>query len=177
MSLLAFVRETFEAADPMPEDLPERIRFAIALRELEAEVARVAPDSESELATRGDRESWTVTFDSESLTIMIRVDENPDGTARVDGWIAPPRAHPVEIRRSDNSMTVTADKLGRFVFGSVPRGMARLVVHPPAVASADGGHDASAAGEVAGGTAGRVAGGKDAPLAGGKAVITPTLTL
>lgn len=129
--MLTRVRDMFETADPMPRDLPERIRFALELRDLEAEIARFADaDEESALAARGAEESWTVTFDSDSLTIMIRVDANPDGTARVDGWLAPPQPHRVEIRRTDSSMAVNADDLGRFVFDSVPRGSVRLIVHP-----------------------------------------------
>lgn len=155
--LLTRIRDTFEAADPMPCDLPARIRFALALRELEAEVARFADAGEAELAARGAEESWTVTFDSDSLTIMIRVDANPDGTARVDGWLAPPQAHEVEIRRADSSLAVNADNRGRFVFDSVPRGTARLIVHPakPSV-NADG---------------------SGGPAGAGKPVITPALAL
>jgi hypothetical protein len=156
--LLDSIRETFEAADPMPLDLPERIRFALALCELEAEVARATASGEgSTLAARGAEESWTVTFDSESLTIMIRVDANPDGTARVDGWLAPPQPHRVEMRRTDSSVSVTADQLGRFVFHNVSRGMARLIIHPPEPAGTNAGHNGS--------------------FGGGKPVITPALTL
>ncbi len=43
------------------------------------------------LAARGAEQSRTITFDSDSLTIMIRIDSNNDGTARVDGWLAPPQ--------------------------------------------------------------------------------------
>ena len=77
----------------MPPDLPERIRFSLALRDLEFEVARLsAEEDQLMLAARGTEQSRTITFDSDSLTIMIRVDSNQDGTARVDGWLAPPHA-------------------------------------------------------------------------------------
>lgn len=137
--LLTQVKDMFATADPMPCDLPERIQFALAWRHLEAELARfVNTGEESVLGARGAEESWTVTFDSDSLTIMIRVDANPDGTARVDGWLAPPQPHQVEIRRTDSSVSVTADSLGRFVFDSVPRGTVRLIVHPSRNGSSDG---------------------------------------
>jgi len=131
-ALLAAIRDMFETVDPMPSGLPERIRFALALRDLEAEVAHVRDTTdEAVVAARGAEESHTVTFDSDSLTIMIRVDANPDGTARVDGWLAPPRAHQVQMKLSDGSIVVSADERGRFLFPSVPRGVARLIVHPP----------------------------------------------
>ncbi|MGD0557104.1 MAG: hypothetical protein ABSA93_19260 [Streptosporangiaceae bacterium] len=129
--ILEAIKDLVEAIDPMPADLPERIRFGLTLRNLEAEMARVpSAGHDSVLAVRGTEGSRTVTFDSDSLTIMIRIDANADGTARVDGWLAPPRSSQVEMRLADTSITVTADELGRFVFGGVPRGTARLIVRP-----------------------------------------------
>jgi len=97
--LLATIRAVFEIVDPMPPDLPERIRFSLALRDLDAELARFASaEEELALAARGAEESRTITFDSDSLTIMIRIDGNADGTVRVDGWLAPPQRRPIDIK-------------------------------------------------------------------------------
>lgn len=127
--LLAGIREVFEAIDPVPPDLAERIRFSVALRDLDAEVARLADEAdELALVARGTEESRTITFDSDSLTIMVRIDSNADGSVRVDGWLAPPQARPVEMRMADSCITVTADEMGRFVFAKVPRGTVRVVV-------------------------------------------------
>ena len=157
-SLLLAVRDFFETVDPMPFDLPERIRFALTLHDLEAEVTRMARTvNETARVARGAEESRIVTFDSDRLTIMIRIESNPDGTARVDGWLAPPQAHRVEMSMTDNSITAIADELGRFVFYSVPRGTGRLIVRPP---------HASVAGEH----------GDDPPYAA-NSVITPALSL
>jgi hypothetical protein len=156
--LLLAVRDFFESVDPMPFDLPERIRFALALHDLEAEVARMARTvNETARVARGAEESRIVTFDSDRLTIMIRIESNPDGTARVDGWLAPPQAHRVEMRMTDESLTAMADDLGRFVFYSVPRGTGRLIVRPPQprVSSESG----------------------DDPLHAANSVITPALSL
>ena len=129
--LLDDIRDLFEALDPVPPHLLDRIRLALALRDLEAELARlVSPAEDVALAARGAEQTRIVTFDSDSLTIMIRVDTNPDGTARVDGWLAPPHPRPVEMKLTDSSITVTADELGRFVFHTVPRGTAQLIVRP-----------------------------------------------
>jgi hypothetical protein len=126
LRLLDGIRELFGAADPMPADLPERIRFRLALRDLEVEVARLAAE---ELAgVRGAEQSRTITFDSDSLTIMIRIDENRDGTARVDGWLAPPQRLEIEMKTAAESLSVGSDEQGRFAFARVPRGMAQLVV-------------------------------------------------
>jgi len=141
-SLLLAVRDCFETVDPMPFDLPERIRFALALHDLEAQVARMARTvNQTAQVVRGTEESRIVTFDSDRLTIMIRIESNPDGTARVDGWLAPPQAHRVEMSMTDESLTAIADELGRFVFYSVPRGTGRLIVRPRASADDERGDD------------------------------------
>jgi hypothetical protein len=122
------IRELFEAADPMPADLPERIRFSLALRDLEVEVARLAEEEQLAVAARGTELSRTVTFDSTSLTIMIRIDANQDGTARVDGWLAPPQRREIEMKTGADSLTTASDDQGRFAFTRVPRGTAQLIV-------------------------------------------------
>ena len=126
--VLGDIRELFEAVDPMPADLPERIRFSLALRDLEIEVARLAEEDQLAVAARGKEQARTITFDSDSLTIMIRIDENRDGTARVDGWLAPPRRCEIEMKTAAESLSVGSDEQGRFAFARVPRGMAQLVV-------------------------------------------------
>jgi hypothetical protein len=128
--LLDGIRELFQATDPMPADLPERIRFSLALRDLEIEMARLADEDQPAVAARGAEQSRTITFDSDSLTIMIRIDANRDGTARVDGWLAPPRRRDIELKTAADSLTVTSDEQGRFAFARVPRGMAQLIVAP-----------------------------------------------
>jgi hypothetical protein len=146
--LLAAVRDIFEAIDPVPPGLPDRIRLALAFRDLGAEMARFSSATDAlALAARSAEESRIVTFDSDSLTIMIRVDANQDGTARVDGWIAPPQAHRVDMKLADGSITVAADGLGRFVFHSVPRGTVQLIVRPPETGMTGGRLDGPA-GEV-----------------------------
>jgi hypothetical protein len=130
LSVLDGIREMFRVADPMPADLPERIRFRLALRDLEIEVARLADEQEVLAGIRGAEQSRTITFDSDSLTIMIRIDANRDGTVRVDGWLAPPQRREVDMKTTAESLGVSSDDQGRFAFTRVPRGMAQLVVRP-----------------------------------------------
>jgi hypothetical protein len=132
-AILSRVRSLFEVTDPMPADLVDQVRFTVALAGLEAEVAELttAASSEPALARGTPEEIRTITFDSRALTIMIRIDSNADGTARVDGWLAPPRCCQVEIAIMGESVTARADEDGRFAFPSVPRGTVRFVVRPP----------------------------------------------
>jgi hypothetical protein len=131
--LLTMIRSMFEAADPVPAGLVDRIRLSVALAglngDVDSELARLTVH-EAALARGAPEESRTITFDSSSLTIMIRIDSNADGTVRVDGWLAPPHRCRVEISMADGPVTTDADADGRFAFLSVPRGTARLVVRP-----------------------------------------------
>jgi hypothetical protein len=128
--LLDDIREMFQAADPMPPELPGRIRLLLSLRDLEIEVARLADEELSAAAVRGAEQSRTITFDSESLTVMIRIDANKDGTVRVDGWLAPPQRREIEMKTTGDRLSVSSDEQGRFAFAQVPRGTAQLVVRP-----------------------------------------------
>jgi hypothetical protein len=123
------IREMFQAADSMPADLPERIRFSLSLRHLEFEMARLcAEEGQPVLAVRGVEQSRTITFESDSLMIMIRIDADGDGTARIDGWLAPPYPRRIDLRTTAETLTAAADDGGRFVFIRVPRGSAQFVV-------------------------------------------------
>jgi hypothetical protein len=128
--LLGEIREMFQAVDPMPADLPERVRFFLSLRDLDIEVARLADEDRSVAGVRGTEQSRTITFDSESLTVMIRIDPNKDGTVRVDGWLAPPQRREIEMKTTADSLNVSSDSQGRFAFPRVPRGTAQLIVRP-----------------------------------------------
>jgi len=134
-ALLAEVRTLYDDADPIPDDLVERVSFAIALEDLDLEVLRLTEGRPDLVGARGDEEARTITFDCDSLTIMIRLAVTDVGAVRVDGWLAPPAAHRVEMSTVAERMETQADGDGRFVFDGVPRGLAQLVVR----AGADGG--------------------------------------
>lgn len=132
LAILDGLRQIFELTDPMPAGLAERITFSLLMRDLEAEVARLGAEDDPRLlgAARGAEQSRTITFDSTSLTIMIRIDSDEDGTVRIDGWLAPPQRREIEIQATASTLRVFSDEQGRFVFTDVPRGTARLSVRP-----------------------------------------------
>src|SRR5271166_5087859 len=78
--LLDDIRRLFEAADPMPNDLPERIRFSLALRDL----GRGGPGGPGGGAGRvllagGEKKGGTFPLNSNSLTIITRIDATREG--------------------------------------------------------------------------------------------------
>jgi hypothetical protein len=142
------LRECYEQLDPMPASLVERSLFAIDIQDIDAEIFQLAEQYRLEPSgTRGGTENGSgangdegeregegvgeearvVTFDSDSLTIMIRISQL-GGLVRIDGWLAPPQACLVELRSGERTVGADADAEGRFVLDGVPRGLAQLVV-------------------------------------------------
>ncbi len=112
---LGHVRDLFGHADPVPSDLAERVKFAITVHALHAEVAELMDSAL--LTTRGAEAkveptpTESVTFTAASLSLMVSAgpmdsDELED-RVRVDGWVTTPGAQ-VE------AVTVEGSSLGDF---------------------------------------------------------------
>ena len=134
-AILDHVRDVHTRIDPPPADLDERVRFAIAVTDVDAEVARLRAEVLIGSGARSTERTRAITFDSASLTIMVAVVERPGGLVRLDGWLAPEGRRRVELRTADigreATRVATANEAGRFVFDGVAHGLAQLLVHLP----------------------------------------------
>ncbi|WP_257901677.1 carboxypeptidase regulatory-like domain-containing protein [Saccharothrix obliqua] len=113
--------------DAPPAGLVERIQFAVALEDLDVEVARWQR-TDSLAGVRGGNPG-TITFTVDNLTLMVNF--TPSGARhRIDGWLVPAGEHTVEVRVAEHeSSTTKADDGGRFVLADVPTGTTQIVVH------------------------------------------------
>jgi hypothetical protein len=125
------LRDMWEAADPAPADLAERMIFTLQLENLEFELLRLH-DVLEPVGARGHETARTVTFGSDSLTVMVSMSGAGRPPHRVDGWIAPAAALRVELRTTRGTRETPADADGRFAFTEVPAGLIQLVLHPTA---------------------------------------------
>ncbi|WP_251153525.1 hypothetical protein [Cellulosimicrobium sp. Marseille-Q4280] len=131
VALLADLARIADELDPVPAGLVERSLFAITLAGLEAEVMELEYVQAPAMSVRGDAppvEARTITFTSESVTVMISLSPAEGGRVRVDGWAAPATALRVELHRPGSVTETASDDDGRFVFDAVDRGPASLVV-------------------------------------------------
>jgi hypothetical protein len=125
----------YRAVDPVPAGLVERVQFAVDLEDLDVEVGRLTATPALAESVRAAEHSRLITFDSDTMTIMVNLTAIEDGGVRVDGWLAPPGSHRVELRTATDRLVATADDEGRFVLSSVPHGLAQLIVEPRGLAS------------------------------------------
>ena len=132
LAILDQLAAVHAVVDPPPADLDLRVRFALDLEDLEAELARRTEDVWVGSGARASERARTVTFEADSRTVMITIGERPDGLLRMDGWLAPAAALQVELRFADAlpNLAVLADDAGRFVFDAVSPGIVQLLVHP-----------------------------------------------
>lgn len=134
-AILEQLRDLHLRLDAPPADLADRALFSMAVASLDAEVAQMAEDQLVGSGARGTERTRTVSFDANSLSIMVTMVDTVDGRLRLDGWLAPAGAMMVELRLrashprgSDSSQAVMADDAGRFVFAAVHHGLAQFVV-------------------------------------------------
>ncbi|MBA2694386.1 MAG: hypothetical protein ACR2FV_15980 [Ornithinimicrobium sp.] len=134
--ILRHLRLVHEEIDPPPEDLAERMKFALSWAALEADVAQL-----QELSGAGVRAEAaygvtdTLTFTADSLSLMVTVTVTHEGgareggTVRVDGWVTD-GGRLVELSVGTARYPATADLNGRLVWEGVPRGRAQFLIHP-----------------------------------------------
>ena len=135
---LGQVRDLFAHADPVPSDLAERMKFAITVQALHAEVAELMDSAL--LTTRGADSKVeptpidSVTFTAASVSLMVSASpseqDDTDVRVRVDGWVTSPGAQ-VEAVTTEGSRSAIADANGRFVLDDLPHGPVHFVITDP----------------------------------------------
>lgn len=117
-----------EQLDGPPPGFTDLMVFAVAAHGLDLELARL---EEGALAARGDEEvTRSLTFEADSLSVLVRMTDAGDDRVRIDGWIAPAERAVVELRHPANGpdKRVDAGDDGRFVVDGLRRGLVQLVV-------------------------------------------------
>jgi hypothetical protein len=126
---LETLRLMWTERDPVPADLADRVSVRLAVADLDAELLELVEGRLELAGARGEDRTRTVTFSSETLSVMVTVDPGVGG-ARLDGWVADGGGLRVELRAATVSRDTFADEDGRFAFDGIPAGVVRLVVHP-----------------------------------------------
>ena len=128
IKILGALREMWNAVDPVPDGLADRIQFAMNVAALEAEVARIVEESEALAYVRSTYERATsVTFETSSVSAMLDIDEVGPDTVEITGWVSV-KPMEVELRERSRSRFTHTDANGRFEFTGITRGLVHLVL-------------------------------------------------
>jgi len=131
LATLRQVRDLYAHADPEPSELRDRIKFALTVQALHAEVAELMDSSL--LATRGTAgvvptPTDSVTFTAAAVSLMVTANESDtEGRVRVDGWVTVPGSA-VEAVASEGARHAISDANGRFVMDDLPHGPIHFVI-------------------------------------------------
>jgi len=130
--VLSRIAQLYAELDPVPDDLVDRLQFAISLDALEVELAELQLGSGELVAARAEAASAvkTLTFTSDSLTTTVNISTDGPDRVRIDGWIAPGGASLVELHQGSLVRQVQADEDGRFVFTDVEHALTRFLIRP-----------------------------------------------
>jgi hypothetical protein len=126
------VRALFAHVDPVPVDLTERIKFALTVQALHAEVAELMDsallDTRGTAAPVEPMPTESVTFSAASVSLMVTAnDSEVEGRVRIDGWVTAPGAH-IEAVTTEGTTSVITDANGRFVLDDQPHGPIHFVI-------------------------------------------------
>ena len=118
----------WEARDPMPEGLVERVLVAIETEDLDAEYELLhLVERSSELAgVRGPGEAITISFAGGSFSLLLRVSAIGDRQCRVDGWVTPAQPMRLSVSQKSKTWETVVDAFGRFELPKLPTGLSRF---------------------------------------------------
>ena len=140
--LWARLRHLWDAVDPPPTGLSERVIAGIALHDVDAdyELLRLVERSRGLVGARDDSAADVISLRSERLSVVLHV--SPSGGEQCDlvGWVDPPQPVSVQVLQRDTQESVVSDAAGRFELRALAAGPTRLVLvvdrsgddaHPP----------------------------------------------
>jgi hypothetical protein len=126
--LLEQLRHLHEVIDPAPVDLVDRVKFAMSVAALEAEVAEIVSSATLETVRGTDYDrADTVTFASDGLSVMVSIEHGQSTRADIIGWVSETNVE-VELRERGRTRTAVVDEEGRFSFTAVERGLVNFVL-------------------------------------------------
>jgi hypothetical protein len=128
LHLLDVLRHIHQDLDPVPGDLVDRVKFAMTVAALEADVAEIVSSATLETVRGTDYDrADTVTFASDGLSVMVSIEHGATTRSDIVGWVSEGDVE-VELRERGRTRTTVVDEDGRFTFTGVERGLVNFVL-------------------------------------------------
>lgn len=127
-ALLARLGSTFDATDPVPQEVVALARTSLSWRDPDVALAELVADSLTDAAlvrTRRAGGPRLLTFEAAGLTIEVEVAED-GGRRRLLGQLVPPSRAEIVVRWANGQRHVDADEIGRFSASGIPAGQVSL---------------------------------------------------
>jgi hypothetical protein len=128
-AIYADLATMWDARDPMPSGLIDKVLVAIATENLDEEyelLHLVERSRELEGARGVVGDAITIAFSGGAFSLLLRVTDVAGAFCRVDGWVNPPRAMTLRISQPTGTLHALVDRLGRFEIPRLPTGLTRF---------------------------------------------------
>lgn len=126
--LVAGLRRSLEAGDPVPTDVTEFAKAAFTWRDIDAELAELEFDSAGEDLPTGVRSSATARMISFQVGQWMLDIEFDDTSGRLIGAISPEASYTVELHTPGALFMTESDDVGRFEAEGIRPGPLSLVL-------------------------------------------------
>jgi hypothetical protein len=125
--VMSLLRRGLDESDPVPVDVVDFAKAALAWRNIDAELAELSYDSSQEQTPAGVRSTSTARMLSFETGDWLADLEYSPATGRLMGQVEPARVMTVELHLGGSVVATEADELGRFLFDGVLPGPIALV--------------------------------------------------
>ncbi len=125
---LSDLAQVWEAHDPAPDDLVEKVLVAIETEDLDAEyeMLHLLERTRELSGARSNGAALTIAFSGGSFSLLLRVSELGMKHCRVDGWVTPAQSMRVTVSQQDLTQEAEVDPRGRFEIPRLPTGLTRF---------------------------------------------------
>ncbi|HWC22579.1 MAG TPA: carboxypeptidase regulatory-like domain-containing protein [Flexivirga sp.] len=126
--ILHALGEIVSASDPVPAALTDRVKFALTVEALGAQVAELLEQQPAGVRSAYDTIT-TVTFSGDEVTVLLTLDSEHRPRRRITGWLSTPEAG-VQVHGPDGEVAAEVDEDGRFEVDFSRSGLVHLVIQP-----------------------------------------------
>lgn len=124
------LREVWEAVDPAPPGIADRVIAGLELAGIDAEyeLLQLTEWSHGLVGARSEAPADVISLRSDSLSVVLHVSPRDGLRCDLVGWVDPPQPVSVQVLQPDVQESALSDTSGRFELYGLAAGPTRLVL-------------------------------------------------